>query len=57
MDVLLAGRTATVERVFQDLEDRVLFAVTLDDDPGGDLGRSGMPGHRFFFRPEEVEPL
>lgn len=57
MDVLLAGRAATVERVVRDLEDRVLFAVTLDDDPGGDLGRAGMPGHRFFFRPEEVEPL
>ena len=25
--------------------------------PGRDLGAAGKPGHRFFFRPEEVEPL
>jgi hypothetical protein len=31
--------------------------VTVDDDPGQDLGRAGQPGHRFFFRTEEVEPL
>jgi hypothetical protein len=57
MDLLLAGHTATIERIEQDLENRVLFAVTLDEDPGGDLGRASKPGHRFFFRPEEVEPL
>ncbi len=25
--------------------------------PGRDLGAQGKPGHRFFYRPEEVEPL
>jgi hypothetical protein len=29
----------------------------VDDDPGRDLGALRQPGHRFFFRPEEVEPL
>ena len=29
----------------------------VDDDPGRDLGALGQPGHRFFFAPEEVEPL
>ncbi len=24
---------------------------------GRDFGAAGKPGHRFFFRPEEVEPL
>ena len=33
------------------------FAVTVDEDPGKDFGEQGKPAHRFFFRPEEVEPL
>ena len=57
LDILLRGKTATVVAVEQDYEGRVHLAVTLDDDPGEDLGRQGRPGHRFFFHPEEVEPL
>ena len=57
MDVVLAGRVATVESVQRDLEDRVHVAVTLDEDPGKDLGAQGLPGHRFFFSLDEVEPL
>ena len=34
----------------------VHVAVTLDDDPGRDLGERAL-GHRFFFSPDEVEPL
>ncbi|HZS40080.1 MAG TPA: hypothetical protein VFF06_24790 [Polyangia bacterium] len=56
-DLALAGMTATIESVEQDYEDRVFVAVTIDDDPGKDLGARGQPGHRFFFRPDEVEPL
>jgi hypothetical protein len=56
-DHFLAGRTAVVTRVERDFEDREHVAVTLDDDPGRDLGELGMPGHRFFFRVEELEPL
>lgn len=56
-DLALAGRAATVASIEQDFEGRVHVAVTVDDDPGRDLGAQGMPGHRFFFRPEEVEPL
>jgi hypothetical protein len=29
----------------------------VDEDPGKDLGEQRLPGHRFFFSPEEVEPL
>jgi len=29
----------------------------VDDDPGRDLGFARQPGHRFFFSPEEVQPL
>jgi hypothetical protein len=57
MDIALAGREATIEAIEQDLEDRVLFAVVLADDPGHDMGMLRQPGHRFFFSPDEVEPL
>src|SRR5439155_3917285 len=56
-DLALAGMTATVEAIEQDYEGRVYLAVTVDDDPGKDLGVLRQPGHRFFFQPEEVEPL
>jgi hypothetical protein len=56
-DMALEGKTAIIASIEQDYEDRVHLAVTVDDDPGQDLGAEGKPGHRFFFRPEEVEPL
>jgi hypothetical protein len=55
-DLALAGKIAIVESIEQDYEDRVHFAVVLEDDPGHDLGWLRQPGHRFFFSPEEVEP-
>jgi hypothetical protein len=57
LDLALKGKTATIAAIEQDFEDRVYLAVTVDDDPGNDLGAEGKPGHRFFYRPEEVEPL
>lgn len=56
-DLALAGRSAVVEAIEQDLEGSVLLAVTVDDDPGRDLGERRQPGHRFFFSAGEVEPL
>jgi hypothetical protein len=56
-DLALAGKTATVDTIEQDFEGRVYLAVTVDEDPGKDLGALRQPGHRFFFQPEEVEPL
>jgi hypothetical protein len=56
-DLALSGRAATVEAIEQDYEGRIRFAVIVDDDPGKDLGMLRQPGHRFFFAPEEVEPL
>jgi hydrogenase maturation protease len=53
-DLALAGRTAVVDVVERDMEGRVHVGVLVDDDPGRDLGERG---HRFFFSPEEVEPL
>src|SRR5262249_50324047 len=57
LDLALAGKTATVEAIEEDYEGRVYLAVTVDGDPGRDLGALRQPGHRFFFLPEEVEPL
>jgi hydrogenase maturation protease len=56
-DLALAGRTAVVEGIDQDLDGNVKLAVAVDDDPGRDLGLRRQPGHRFFFAPDEVEPL
>jgi hypothetical protein len=57
LDIAMKGKIATIAAIEQDYEDRVYLAVTIDDDPGQDMGLAGKPGHRFFFRPEEVEPL
>jgi hypothetical protein len=57
LDLALEGKTAAIEAIEQDFEGRVYFAVTVDDDPGRDLGELRQPGHRFFFGVEEVEAL
>jgi hydrogenase maturation protease len=54
LDIVLAGKTAVVERVETDMEGRVLVGVSIDEDPGRDLGERG---HRFFFAVDEVQPL
>ncbi|HWB54203.1 MAG TPA: hypothetical protein VG722_08420 [Tepidisphaeraceae bacterium] len=56
-DIALAGKTATIAAIEQDYENRVHLAVTIDDDPGRDLGAAGKIGHRFFFSPDEVEVI
>ena len=55
LDLVLAGRTATVEAIERDFDDEVHVAVVLDDDPGRDLGELRQPGHSFFFRLRELE--
>jgi hypothetical protein len=57
MDMALKGKVAVIEAIEQDFEDQVQFAVVLDDDPGREFGMMRQPGHRFFFSPEEVEPV
>jgi hypothetical protein len=56
MDLALSGKTAMVQAIEQDFDDQFQVAVVLDDDPGRDLGMLRQPGHRFFFRLDEVEP-
>lgn len=54
-DHVLRGEPATIIGREQDFEGRAYYTVTLDNDPGRDLGMQGFPGHRFFFEPDEVE--
>jgi hypothetical protein len=57
MDVVLRDQIGIVEAIERDFEDRVHVAVTILGDPGRDLGIDRMPGHRFFFAADEVEPV
>lgn len=57
LDLALAGQVAVVEGIDQDHDGDLHLAVTLERDPGRDLGESRYPGHRFFFTLDEVEPL
>jgi len=55
MDVFLAGRKATVEAVYETVDDDIHVGVTLDDDPANDLQRA--TGRYFYYAPDELEPL
>jgi hypothetical protein len=57
MDIALKGKVAIVEAIESDLDDNIHVAVVLEDDPGRDLGMLRQPGHRFFFSPDEIEPM
>jgi hypothetical protein len=57
MDLVLDGKTAVIEAIERDFEDRLHVAVALDDDPGREWGLQRMPGHRFFFSPDEIESV
>jgi hypothetical protein len=53
-DRILDGRSATIERIFVDYDDRLYFGVTVDDDPGQQLMRD--TGRFLFFFAGELEP-
>jgi hypothetical protein len=55
-DLFLAGRTATVEAVFHDVDGQQHLGVTPDDD--AELAEiSRWHGRFLYFAPDEVEPL
>ena len=57
-DMLLDSKTARVEAIQQDYEGRLYVVVTVDDDPGREQEDERiLPGHRFFFFPDEIEVL
>jgi hydrogenase maturation protease len=57
LDIALRGQVATIESIEEDYEGSQHVCVVLDDDPGRDLGMMRQPGHRFFFRAAELEPI
>jgi hydrogenase maturation protease len=57
LDLALDGRTAIVEAIEHDHDDRIHVAVAVEDDPGRGLGAARQIGHRFFFSPQELELL
>jgi len=48
---------ARIQSIEQDYEGKIHVAVTVDEDPGEDIGRMRQPGHLFFFAPEELLPV
>jgi hypothetical protein len=57
LDMALAGKIGVIQAIEQSFDDEYQVAVVLEDDPGRDLGEMRQPGHRFFFRLTEIEPL
>lgn len=57
LDQALAGRVGIVEGLDESLDGVVHVTVTLEDDPGRDMGEGRFPGHRFYFQLDEIEPL
>ena len=56
-DLALAGRVGVVDEILEAVDGAIQLAVTVEDDPGRDLGEARQLGHRFFFALDEVEPL
>jgi hypothetical protein len=54
-DMFLAGRTAIVQAVLLDVDDRRHLAVTVEDDAGAEL--YAAHGRYRYFGTDEVEPL
>jgi hypothetical protein len=52
-DHLVAGRPATIERIYVDYDGKVHLAVTVDDDPAQQILRE--IGRYLFFNTSEVE--
>jgi len=52
---MLAGRLATIERIYLDYDDEAHLGVTVDDDPAQELFRE--TGRYLFFKSAEVEVL
>jgi hypothetical protein len=55
-DLVLKGEMAVIEAIERDFDDKIHVAVVLEADPGREFGLDRMPGHRFFFSPDEIEP-
>ncbi len=57
IDMMIAGKIGIIEAIEEDAENQIHLALVIEDDPGRDFGMMRQPGHRFFYSPEEIEPL
>jgi hydrogenase maturation protease len=57
LDAALAGRVAVIDGIEEDDAGVIHVLVVLEDDPGRELGKLRLLAHRFFFSPEDLEPL
>ncbi len=56
-DLALAGLTARIEGVEYSVEGGTFLKVTFEDELGREIDLGEPPGHRYFFKPHEVERL
>jgi hypothetical protein len=54
-DMFVAGKTARVAAVHEDLDGAIHVAVVVDDDPAAEL--HDWYGRYLYFSPEEIEPI
>ena len=54
-DIFVAGKTARVTSVHEDVEGNRHVAVVVEDDPAADL--HDWYGRYLYFSPDEIEPL
>lgn len=54
-DIFVAGKTARVTSVHEDVEGNTHVAVVVEDDPAADLHE--WYGRYLYFSPDEIEPL
>ncbi|MGF2953207.1 hypothetical protein ACOJVP_12845 [Mycobacterium sp. THU-M116] len=54
-DIFVAGKTARVTSVHEDVEGNTHVGVVVDDDPAADL--HDWYGRYLYFSPDEIEPL
>lgn len=54
-DIFVAGKTARVTSVHQDVDGNAHVGVVVDEDPAADL--HDLYGRYLYFSPQEVEPL
>jgi hypothetical protein len=57
IDMLISGKIGIIEAIEEDAENQIHLALVIEDDPGREFGMMRQPGHRFFYSPEEIEPL
>ncbi|HEX3468331.1 MAG TPA: hydrogenase maturation protease [Candidatus Elarobacter sp.] len=53
----LDGKVATIERIDAELDGTIIVSVVPAGDPARTLGKARFLGHRFFFAPDELEPV